>query len=59
MVIKLKDMCDVRDGTHDSPTYVVDGYPLVTSKKLVIFHKKITIKSMKDLMLMMVILSCQ
>ena len=35
MVIKLKDMCDVRDGTHDSPTYVVDGYPLVTSKNIV------------------------
>lgn len=26
---------DVRDGTHDSPKYVSDGYPLVTSKNLV------------------------
>lgn len=26
--------CDVRDGTHDSPKYVLDGYPLVTSKNL-------------------------
>ena len=35
MAIKLKDICDVRDGTHDSPTYVADGYPLVTSKHIV------------------------
>ena len=28
-------VCDVRDGTHDSPKYVsVGGYPLVTSKNL-------------------------
>ncbi|WP_156830607.1 restriction endonuclease subunit S [Methylobacter marinus] len=26
---------DVRDGTHDSPKYVIEGYPLVTSKNLV------------------------
>ena len=25
---------DVRDGTHDSPRYVDDGYPLITSKNL-------------------------
>ncbi len=25
---------DVRDGTHDSPKYVDDGYPLITSKNL-------------------------
>ena len=25
---------DVRDGTHDTPRYVQDGYPLVTSKNL-------------------------
>ncbi len=31
---KLKDICDVRDGTHDSPKYVSSGYPLVTSKNL-------------------------
>lgn len=35
MVIKLKDICDVRDGTHDSPIYVDNGYPLVTSKNIV------------------------
>lgn len=30
----LGKLCDVRDGTHDSPKYVSDGYPLVTSKNL-------------------------
>jgi type I restriction enzyme S subunit len=28
-------VCDVRDGTHDSPKYVSEGYPLITSKNLV------------------------
>ena len=27
-------ICDVRDGTHDSPKYLKEGYPLVTSKNL-------------------------
>ena len=31
---KLKDVSDVRDGTHDSPVYVEKGYPLITSKNL-------------------------
>lgn len=30
----LKDIADVRDGTHDSPKYVPSGYPLVTSKNI-------------------------
>ncbi|MDO9592119.1 MAG: restriction endonuclease subunit S [Erysipelotrichaceae bacterium] len=30
----LGDVCDVRDGTHDSPNYVAEGYPLVTSKNV-------------------------
>lgn len=30
----LGEICDVRDGTHDSPRYVKSGYPLVTSKNL-------------------------
>lgn len=30
----LGEICDVRDGTHDSPKYVDEGYPLVTSKNL-------------------------
>ena len=31
---KLSEMKDVRDGTHDSPKYKENGYPLVTSKNL-------------------------
>lgn len=33
--IKLNDICDVRDGTHDSPQYVTEGFPLVTSKNII------------------------
>jgi type I restriction enzyme S subunit len=29
---KLGNLCDVRDGTHDSPVYQTKGYPLLTSK---------------------------
>lgn len=32
--ILLGDACDVRDGTHDSPKYFSEGYPLVTSKNV-------------------------
>ena len=31
---KLGKVCDVRDGTHDSPKYVDNGFPLITSKNL-------------------------
>lgn len=31
---ELGEVCDVRDGTHDSPKYVLDGYPLITSKNV-------------------------
>lgn len=31
---KLGELCDVRDGTHDSPKYVNHGIPLITSKNL-------------------------
>lgn len=31
---RLSDIIDVRDGTHDSPKYVSEGIPLVTSKNL-------------------------
>ena len=31
---KLGEVCDVRDGTHDSPQYYTEGYPLVTSKNV-------------------------
>lgn len=33
--ISLGKIIDVRDGTHDSPKPVVDGFPLVTSKHLI------------------------
>ena len=32
--VRLSDIIDVRDGTHDSPKYVPMGIPLVTSKNL-------------------------
>ncbi|WP_334059481.1 restriction endonuclease subunit S [Alteromonas sp. S005] len=32
--LRLADVYDVRDGTHDSPKPVESGYPLVTSKNL-------------------------
>lgn len=34
-LVKISDIIDVRDGTHDSPKYVSSGYPLITSKNLV------------------------
>ena len=33
-VVKLETVCDVRDGTHDSPKYQKDGIPFITSKHL-------------------------
>ncbi len=33
--VELGEVCDVRDGTHDSPKYVQDGYPLITSKNVI------------------------
>lgn len=33
-IVILGEICDVRDGTHDSPNYVIEGYPLITSKNL-------------------------
>ncbi|MGB4800659.1 MAG: restriction endonuclease subunit S [Candidatus Saccharimonadales bacterium] len=32
--VPLADVYDVRDGTHDSPRYHQDGFPLITSKNL-------------------------
>mgnify|MGYP002076413387 CR=1 FL=1 len=32
----LGEICDVRDGTHDSPKYASKGYPMITSKNLLI-----------------------
>ena len=34
-IARMGEVCDVRDGTHDSPRYVSQGgYPLVTSKNV-------------------------
>lgn len=32
--VRLVEIYDVRDGTHDTPKYQSEGYPLVTSKNL-------------------------
>ena len=31
---KLGDICEVKDGTHDSPSYVANGIPFVTQKNI-------------------------
>lgn len=33
-VHQLGSICDVRDGTHESPKFLAKGYPLVTTKNL-------------------------
>ncbi len=33
--VRCSEVIDVRDGTHDTPKYVAEGVPLVTSKNLV------------------------
>jgi len=33
-MVELKTICDVRDGTHDSPKYQSKGYPLITTKNI-------------------------
>ena len=38
----LGTVCDVRDGTHDSPEYYETGYPLVTSKNVTGGHIDLT-----------------
>ncbi|MGL9784995.1 type I restriction enzyme, S subunit [Enterococcus sp. DIV0837a] len=32
--VRMVDIQDVRDGTHDTPKYVTEGVPLITSKNL-------------------------
>lgn len=34
-LLELGELCDVRDGTHDSPKYISEGIPLITSKNLI------------------------
>lgn len=43
--VRLGDYLDVRDGTHDTPKYTVEGFPLVTSKNLV--NEKIDFNNVK------------
>ena len=31
---KLSEICDVKDGTHDSPKYIKEGIPFVTQKNI-------------------------
>jgi len=33
-VFALSEICEVKDGTHDSPKFQLSGFPLVTSKNL-------------------------
>ncbi|MGC6326936.1 restriction endonuclease subunit S [Pasteurella multocida] len=33
--VRCGDYLDVRDGTHDTPKYILNGYPLITSKNLI------------------------
>ena len=36
--VVLSNLIDVRDGTHDSPVFMTEGYPLVTSQNLTPFY---------------------
>jgi restriction endonuclease S subunit len=50
-MVEFNVICDVRDGTHDSPKYVDDGYPLITSKNVIngsISFEKVNFISQKD-----------
>ena len=50
-VVELNNICDVRDGTHNSPKYVNEGYPLVTSKNVIngsISFEKVNFINQKD-----------
>jgi restriction endonuclease S subunit len=48
----LGEICDVRDGTHESPKYVGAGFPLITSKNITngtIDFTNVNLISKKDL----------
>jgi type I restriction enzyme M protein len=50
-IVELNEICDVRDGTHDSPKYVNEGYPLITSKNVIngsISFKKVNFINKKN-----------
>jgi len=42
---RMQDYLDIRDGTHDTPKYVDNGVPLVTSKNL--YTKKLDLSNIK------------
>ena len=42
---RMQEVLDVRDGTHDTPKYVSEGVPLVTSKNL--YSKKLDFSDIK------------
>lgn len=51
-MVELNSICDVRDGTHDSPKYKEEGYPLITSKNIkngVIDFENVNLISKEDL----------
>jgi type I restriction enzyme M protein len=33
-IVNIGEVCDVRDGTHESPKFVQKGFPLITSKNI-------------------------
>jgi restriction endonuclease S subunit len=51
-MVELGSVCDVRDGTHDSPKYQAEGFPLITSKNIkdgVIDFSDVNLISKEDL----------
>lgn len=51
-IVELGSVCDVRDGTHDSPKYQAEGFPLITSKNIkdgVIDFSDVNLISKEDL----------
>lgn len=45
--VRLNEVFDVRDGTHDTPKYVKEGIPLVTSKN--IYKGKLSLENVKHI----------
>lgn len=51
-MVELNSICDVRDGTHDSPKYKEVGFPLITSKNIkdgIIDFENVNLISKEDL----------
>ena len=43
--VRMQEVFDVRDGTHDTPKYVKEGIPLITSKNL--YNGKLDLNNVK------------